>query len=221
MAKTGKNIKVKREPSGFVFAEDRPAWVQWIVPEKFNDWDSFRIVVFFVFHSPCVGNKNKLDCPSAMGKPLTAYGWNSKWGNYKTHGSLNNILRNVSSNFELIYSATGNNDMSQACQKANLLENFPINLDEECAAISFSDQNQFLSLFRHIRNAFSHGRINMHETNDGDLMFIFEDVGRKVFRGIPVSARMLLRKSTLLKWIDIIEAGPITGNMEENTNGKS
>ncbi|MCF0133406.1 MAG: hypothetical protein HUJ72_06030 [Blautia sp.] len=110
--------------------------------------------------------------------------------------------------------------MQQACQRANLLENFPKNLDEERAAVSISDQNQFLSLFRHIRNAFSHGRINMHETKDGDLMFIFEDVGRKVSGGIPVSARMLLRKSTLLKWIDIIEAGPQTASEEDTDNGK-
>lgn len=209
------SLKSKRHPGEFVFAEDKPAWVKWIVPEKFNDWDLFRIVIFFVFHSPCTGTTNTPGCPSAMGKPLTEYGWSEKWGNYRTPGSLNNILREASSNFALIFSATGNNDMLQACQKANMLADFPSKLDDERAAITISDRNQFLSLFRHIRNAFSHGRINMHEMADGDLMFIFEDVGRKNSTGTPVSARILLRKSTLLKWIEIIEAGPQTSNTED------
>lgn len=207
--------KAKREPSGFVFGEDRPAWVEWIVPEKFNDWELFRIVVFFVFHSPCVGTTDSSGGPSAMGKPLAEYGWSEKWGNYRTQGTLNNILRNASSDFSFLYSATGNNDMLQACQKANLCDEFPQNIDIERAAISISDKNQFLSLFRHIRNAFSHGRINMHETTDGDLMFIFEDVGRKKSEGVPISARMVLRKSTLLRWIEIIEAGPQSSDEED------
>lgn len=213
--------KAKRAPSGFIFAEDRPAWVEWIVPEKFNNLELLRIVVFFVFHSPCVGTTGSPGCPSAMGKPLVEYGWSERWGNYRTKGTLNNILRNASSNFSFLYSATGNNDIFQACQKANLYDGFPQDLDIERAAISISDKNQFLSLFRHIRNAFSHGRINMCEMADGDLMFIFEDVGRKKADRIPVSARMMLRKSTLLRWIDIIETGPQTSNEEEIDNGKS
>ena len=210
----------ERQPSGCVFVEDTPAWVEWIVPEKFNNWELFRIVVFFVFHSPCVGTSSTSGCPSAMGKPITEYGWSEKWGNYRTKGTLNNTLRNACSNFAFLFSATGNNDMLQACQKADLCIGFPHALDIERVAISISDKNQFLSLFRHIRNAFSHGRINMHEMADGDLMFIFEDIGRKKPEGIPVSARMLLRKSTLLKWIDIIEAGPQASNEEVIFNGK-
>ena len=215
MAQSKETPKAKRVPSGFIFAEDKPAWVKWIVPEKFNNLELFRIVVVFVFHSPCVGTAGSPGGPSAMGKPITKYGWSEKWGNYRTQGTLNNILRNACSNFSFLYSATGNNDMLQACQKANLCDEFPQSIDIERAAISISDKNQFLSLFRHIRNAFSHGRINMHETTDGDLMFIFEDVGRKKSEGVPISARMMLRKSTLLRWIEIIEAGPQSSDEED------
>jgi hypothetical protein len=216
--KTSKNKKPKpkREPSGYIYAEEKPAWLEWLVPEKFYDADLFRIVVFFVFHSPCIGSTTNPKPPSAMGKPVSKYGWSEKWGNYRNPKSLNHILRSASTNFTLIYSATGNNDMQQACKKAGLLTDFPTDVGLECAAISPSDQNQFLSLFRHIRNAFSHSRLNMRELSDGDLLFIFEDVAiNKKPEGTPVSARIKLRKSTLLKWINIIEAGPQSGDTED------
>jgi hypothetical protein len=202
--------KTRREPSGYIPAEAKPAWLEWIEPEKFNDKDLFRIVTFFVFHSPCVGKNSDPKPLSAMCKPLTDYGWSEKWGNYKNPQSLNYILRNATTNFSLIFSADSNKDLSQECHKAKLKDNFPSEIEQERVAISISDQNQFLSLFRHIRNAFSHTRFNMCELIDGDLMFIMEDISRKY-----VSARMLLRKSTLLKWIDIIEAGPQPCDMEE------
>ena len=204
-----------RKPSGYIYAEDTPAWLEWIVPESFNATELFRIVTFFVFHSPCVGTTNKPQPASAMCKPITDYGWSAKWGNYRNPNSLNYILRNSCTNFSLIYSATGNNDMQQACDKADLLVDFPHKLNVERAAISISDQNQILSLFRHIRNAFAHSRINMYPLDDGDVMFLFEDIAKRKSEGIPVSARMLLRKSTLLNWITIIEAGPVLANSEE------
>lgn len=208
--------KVKRSPSGFVFAEDRPTWIDWIVPERFDDLELFRIVVFFVFHSPCVGTSSTPGSPSAMGRPIATYGWNEKWGNPRKQGTLNNILRNASSNARFMFSAMGNNDMLQACEKANLYKDFPNETGVERAAFTISDKNQFLSLFRHIRNAFSHGRINMYEMADGDLMFIFEDIGRKKSGKHPTSARILLRKTTLLRWIEIIEAGPQYSDKEDN-----
>ena len=41
---------------------------------------------------------------------------------------------------------------------------------------------------------------------NGESVFIFEDVAKESDK-LKVSARMILRKSTLLKWIDIIEQG--------------
>ena len=143
--------------------------------------------------------------PSAMHKPISDYGWSAKWGNYKSPTSLNYILRRASTNFSLLFSATGNDDMFQACKKADLLEEFPNDMLKERMAISISDQNQVLSLFKHIRNAFAHSRFAMHDIVGGDYVLIFEDVSSD---GKKVSARIIIRKSTLIKWIDIIEAGP-------------
>lgn len=39
MSKKAKSkvVKAKRQPSGYIWVEDRPAWLEWIVPERFND----------------------------------------------------------------------------------------------------------------------------------------------------------------------------------------
>lgn len=194
--------KMKRSPSGYVTAEETPTWLEWVDFRRLNDEKLFRIVTFYVFHSPCTKPKPL----SAMSRPITDYGWSQKWANYRTPTSLNYILRKASTTSSLIYSAVGNNDIQQACEKADLLDNFPSNIDRERVAIALSDQNQFLSLFRHIRNALSHGRLSMKALSDGDVSFILEDIATN---RVNVSARMILRRSTLLKWIEIIENGPI------------
>ena len=171
-----------------------PNWLKWIAPEKFNDKDLFRIVVFFVFHSPCEGL-------SARGKLLTEYGWNTPW---KKPYWLNKQLRQASSNYELLFSASSYALMDKALDDANLKDNFPSDLNRERIAIYDVKKNQFQSVFYHIRNAFAHGRLNMIDLND-ECIFVFEDV-RKAKKP-NISARMILRKSTLLKWIDLIEGG--------------
>ena len=34
------------------YTDINPKWMEWIVPEKFNDTELFRIVTFYVFHCP-------------------------------------------------------------------------------------------------------------------------------------------------------------------------
>lgn len=180
-----------------VFALRNAAWLQWIVPERFNDEDLFRIVTFFVFHSPCPEL-------SSMGRSLSEYGWTAPW---RKPYYLNRQLRQAATNYNLIYSANGYDAMENALEKATLKDSFPSDFETERVCIYDNQNNQFLSVFYHLRNAFAHCRLNMVDA-DGDCVFILEDVQPK--RNsilLKVSARMILRKSTLLKWIDIIEAG--------------
>ena len=174
-----------------------PAWLTWIAPEKLSDQDLFRIVIFFVFHSPCANL-------SSMGKTLDKYGWNSPW---RKPYYLNRQLRQATSNYELLFSVKSYDKMDAALEKANLKDNFPSELSRERICIYDNQENQFLSVFYHIRNAFAHCRLNMVDVN-GECVFILEDVQpNKHSDQLKVSARMILRKSTLLKWIEIIENG--------------
>ncbi len=179
------------------FSDRNPDWIRWIAPEHFNDQDLFKIVIFFVFHSPCSNL-------SSMGKTLDEYGWSAPW---RKPYYLNKQLRQASLYELVVYSAKGYNEMDIALEKADLKETFPSDFSRERICIYDNQGNQFLSVFYHIRNAFAHCRLNMVDV-DGDCVFIFEDVQpKKNSNQLKVSARMILRKSTLLKWIDLIENG--------------
>lgn len=179
------------------FSDRNPDWIRWIAPEHSNDQDLFKIVIFFVFHSPCSNL-------SSMGKTLDEYGWSAPW---RKPYYLNKQLRQASLYELVVYSAKGYNEMDVALEKADLKETFPSDFSRERICIYDNQGNQFLSVFYHIRNAFAHCRLNMVDV-DGDCVFIFEDVQpKKNSNQLKVSARMILRKSTLLKWIDLIENG--------------
>ena len=180
-----------------VFTDRNPKWLNWIAPEQFNDYDLFRIVVFFVFHSPCPEQ-------SFMCKTLEEYGWSAPW---KKPYWLNRQLKQAASNYELIFSAKGYDEMDIALNMAELKDDFPSDLTRERICIYDNQRNQFMSMFYHLRNAFAHCRLNMVDVN-GECVFVIEDVQpNKKEDQVKVSARMILRKSTLLKWIDLIEGG--------------
>lgn len=191
-----------------VFTQYNPAWLNQIAPDRFEDQDLFRIVTFYVFHSPCAGL-------SARGRSLEEYGWSAPW---KKPYYLNKQLKQAASNYELLYSADGYEKMDEALGSANMLRDFPLDMSVERASFTDCKKNQFLSLFSHIRNSLAHGRLNMMDVNN-ECVFAFEDVSpKKDNEGRnKVSARMILRKSTLLRWIDIIESGEeeYQGNTQE------
>lgn len=108
---------------------------------------------------------------------------------------------------ELLFSAKDYDSMNNALEKADLMHSFPSNYSYERICVYNNQKNQFLSVFYHIRNAFAHCRLNIVDIA-GDCVFVLEDVQpQKNKEMLKVSARMILRKSTLLKWIEIIENG--------------
>ena len=97
--------------------------------------------------------------------------------------------------------------MDEALRKANLYDGFPADLESERICVYDNMHNQFLSVFYHLRNAFAHCRLNMVDI-DGECVFILEDViHEKKTNALKLSARMIIKKSTLLNWIDLIEGG--------------
>ena len=76
---------------------------------------------------------------------------------------------------------------------------------QERIVIYKGNYNRFLSICYHIRNALAHGRLAMYERNN-EIIFALED-GIKKQNKFHVRSRMILKKSTLLKWIDIVEGG--------------
>lgn len=205
MSKNNPNNEVKesKPKSGAIPYEAVPSWINDIAPERFNNDELFKIVIFFVFHSPCIAL-------TSLGRDLTFYGWNNPW--LKPIYLNRRLLAATSTADTFIYATKSLEDMVKPCTDANLFEHFPCDLDKERVAIYDSQSNQFMSIFYHIRNSFAHGRLNMYDIGiEGDYVFVMEDIaarGKKKGDPRPVSARMIIRKSTLIKWIDIIESGP-------------
>ena len=152
-----------KDKSGYVSVEFHPEWLDYIVPERFNNADLNRIVTFFVFHSPC----SEL---SAMSKSLVEYGWNAPW---RKPQYLQRRLKAASTNADLLFSAETIDDMRQALEKAELLEDITANIEVERIAVYNNKKNQFMSVFYHLRDAFAHGRLNMVDIG------LAEDKGRQ------------------------------------------
>lgn len=67
------------------------------------------------------------------------------------------------------------------------------------------ESNKHLDLLHHIRNSFAHGRFTAKKIpRKDDYMILMEDVN-ETCGCCKVTARIAIKKSTLLKWIDIFE----------------
>ena len=173
---------------------------QWIKPAVIDTEDVGRVVRFFVLNSP-------VDGLSSRQKSLRDYGWHTPW---RKPYSLRKRLNALSSNNALIFSAQTYDTMDAALMKADLLSFPPSDINTERVCIYNGKGVQYLSLFAHIRNAIAHGRFNVIAVSE-EQVFIMEDVAAKK-RGMAegqktCSARMVLRMTTLQKWMDFIEGG--------------
>lgn len=95
--------------------------------------------------------------------------------------------------------------MKDTFQRANMKRGFHKQRKIERIAIYKPKRyNEFLSICYHIRNALAHGRLAMFPEAGGDVVFVLEDGVKKPDK-FQVRSRMILKKSTLLRWIEIIE----------------
>ena len=164
------------------------SWVDDKSADYFSDEEFGKIYNFFVINTPC-------ENLSSRGITLQEYGWKNPW---EKPFYLN---RQLKATCKLIYTASTYNAFADALEKSDLKSDFPEKTSIERICIYDSKDNQFMSVFFHIRNAFAHGRFKVVLVNDlSDSVFIFEDIKKQN----QISARMNLRKSTVFKWISII-----------------
>lgn len=177
-------------------------------PNDLEKSDNYiRIYRFFVVNSPVSGL-------SARGKDIAKeYGWKKPWS---SPYYLNKQLKELTTDKNLLYSASSYEQkksstkkvelMDEAIKKANIVV-FP-ETDFERICIYNSKKNQIISTFSHIRNSFAHCRYNVVDKGD-ERFYCFEDVDPKEdSKGmVKVSARIVLKESSLIKWIELIESG--------------
>lgn len=197
--KTKKSAEERK--NGYLYSSHHPGWVKRNrVPVEFGDDDLKRIILFYVFNTPC-------EQLSSSSIPLQHYGWSKAvWQNNALKERLFNVAE-LKRN-ETFVVAKNVYDMKDACQIAKLADNFQNQRDVERIVIYKPvNYSEFMAVFYHIRNALAHGRLAMYKHGE-DIVFVLED-GVKKGDKFQVRSRMVLRKSTLLKWIEIIEKGPL------------
>lgn len=191
----------KKEENGFELSPISPGWIKKKVPDSYADDILKELVLFYVINTPCTNL-------SSSGLSLSYYGWNNNvWKKNDLKNTLFKVA-NLERNITFVV-AHKTNEMKACCKKVNLSKGFHKERDIERIAIYKGQYNEFLSICYHIRNAFAHGRLAMFDYNNGqDVVFVLED-GLKKNGEFQVRSRMILKKSTLKKWMDIIKNGSI------------
>lgn len=190
--KADKNVLVDKD---CCWANDEVSWDkagQLIAP----------LLKFYVVETPSPGL-------SARSIPLIDYGWTQPW---KKAQQLNKKIKGASTNPDLYFSAASLDKMQEVLEKAKLLDCFDLkNHPFEAAAFYDCKSNHTLSLFYHLRNGFAHGRFCIFKYKR-EYWFAIEDVTNQGKGNSTdtrrVSARIVLKNSTLRKWIKLIKKGP-------------
>lgn len=201
MAKANRSIDTK----GYEIASLNPGWIKRKVPDAYADDGLKRIVLFYVINTPCSDL-------SSSSIPMTEYGWGKDvWKNDKLKNQLLKVAKLERKKTFVAVKRT--DEMKAACKSIKMPKGFQKDRSQE--KIVFykpSRYSEFLAVFYHIRNSLAHGRLAMYPIDgEKDIMFVLED-GIKKNGAFQVRSRMILKKSTLLSWIDLIEKKNTTNN---------
>lgn len=172
----------------------------WITDNAFNEsgckTDFYRIVDFFLLHSPCKFS-------SYTPRTLESLGWSSPWLSSRFRVEFDNVPGFID----------GQNFRFQESKKQFLSEwrsygvkwipNPPFY--EFAVFVSAGEGNPRMDLLHRIRNSLAHGRYAIKKHNKETFVF-FEDVSRiQGLPGIYVLARICLKLQTLINWIALFE----------------
>lgn len=184
------------EENGIEVAPVNPGWIKKKKKSEFMDLEMMRIFTFFVINTPCSEM-------SSSGIGLSEYGWGKKV--WRTN-ELKNALFKVASlkKDETFVVAKKTTEMKNACEKCKAKKNFHNDRSKEKIVIYKSRSNECLSIFNHIRNSFAHGRFSFYDSKDNQVIIVMED-GVKNNGSFHIRSRMILKKSTLITWIDLLE----------------
>ena len=188
------------QDNGYEISSLNPGWIKKEIPKEFIDEDFLSLIVFYVINTPCISL-------SSSGISLSSYGWDKDiWKKSDLKACLFEIASLERNKTFSVAKKTS--EMKEACKKVQLLKGLQKNRDVERIAFYKCQQNEFLSILYHIRNAFAHGRFSLYLTTKQEVVFVLED-GVKKNGEFQVRSRMVLKKSTLLKWMEILQSGKL------------
>lgn len=179
-----------------VIVDENPRWLSEI-PKTILEEDDFKsIYLFYVLQTPCSDL-------SSRSKTITSQGWTKPW---RKPFYLNRQLKQEATNYNLLFSAAQYDALYDVLRKSDLLQFPPENIVDERVSFYDNKKNQFMSTFYHLRNGLAHGRFNIIQL-ENDWIFVLEDVAPHKDHMKRVSSRMIIKKSTLLRWMELIRNG--------------
>lgn len=213
--KNSKKIDAKTPPEGYILVNAMENWLQRQIPTAFADTDFLKIILFFVLYSPCKkGSYSRID--------LEEYGWKNPWHYEDFKTSLNQIAGFNENNWHY---KEAQKDFKKFWETLGYQENFyDLENGEFVAFSNVGESNPFMNLLHHIRNSLAHGRFTAKKIPRRNDYYIYMEDVKPVDGFYRVNARLILKKSTLLEWIDFFqcetkEAKKLCQNLSQtNTN---
>mgnify|MGYP000277800052 CR=1 FL=1 len=192
---------------GMIYASFDAEWLNTPSPFQQLDNDWIKIIIFYVFHIPVSGI-------SARGGSLSAYQWGemSKKNDFKL--LKKKLIFDAQIEDKHFRCVEKKEEMEKALTENDLI-NFPLNITAQRITFKKHKSGMNESLLSHIRNSFAHGRLAFY-MEGGETYVAMEDIGSQ---GL-VTARMILSKSTLMKWKQTIENGPYIARAVINNDKK-
>lgn len=190
------NTPPKVNSAEYLTVSPNEPWLYTKTGKDFFDDDYHRIIEFYVLHSPCK-NSSYTACT------LEKLGWKNPWYSKKFRKVFDDIPGfNEGDSFRHHKSTNHFNEM---WDDAGWGEFFSIEQKEFAVFIYSGESNPRMDLLHHIRNSFAHGRFAVKRKNK-EYYIYFEDVTTiNGVKGLVVNARICLKKSTMIRWLDVFE----------------
>lgn len=185
----------KIERQDYIEVNPDEKWLHMPVEDDFYDENYYRIIDFYVLHTPCKS--------SYTPRTLEKMGWINPWHSSKFRDAFDNVPGFVENqNFRM---ANSKKEFLTIWNSSSL-DDFSTKEPTEFAVFTDSGEgNPRMNLLHYIRNAFAHGRFSVKKYQQ-EFYISLEDVTTlKGLAGIFVSARICLKKSTLITWLDTFE----------------
>lgn len=188
-----------------VFSLLSPEWLE-DIPGVGYDEEFWDIINFYLLHSLC-------DEQSWKGHTISSeYLWKAHpWrpDSYLKDKIIQAIWGRADRKLFMAEKRTSYQSMLEG---KNLGEDFYLNTYEQRAGYvkvskGKGNSGEIMGLFYHIRNSFAHGRYGCVPIEENDYMIFMED-GRPFNGQFEVTARIALRKSSLMRIREVIMNGP-------------
>ncbi len=166
----------------------------------------YKLYSFFVTYSLCENQSRKR-------KTFTDYGWsnNQLKSTSKDGVVLENILKGIIDLTKSNFVFTDENDLKKQFDSLNLQDAALTDYDNERMVISKTNAgNKYLKLFYRIRNGLAHGKFILKKSSAGEKMFVMQDDDTR-----NVTARIVVKLSTLLKFVDEIDKSGVLNKSED------